>query len=62
MTDGIDHVDRWNPWGVQVMLTGGPDRIYDDAPKPDRRPPVGFVAAVEAAKEAEPLTWDGDNA
>ena len=37
--------DAWEPHPVDVVLTGGPDRIYDDNPKADEsRPPFGFRA------------------
>ena len=35
--------DRWEPYPPDVILTGGPDRIYDDDPKPDTHRPVGFA-------------------
>lgn len=41
-----------------VVISSGPDRIYDNDPKPDLpRRPVGFRPI-----EVEPLLWEGDNA
>lgn len=41
-----------------VELLPGPDRVYDDNPRPDLpRRPIGFRPT-----ENEPLLWDGDNA
>lgn len=52
--------DGWDPPGVEVHFTGGPNRIYDDNPAPPLPSrPVGF-RVVEP--EIEPLLWDGDNA
>lgn len=60
MIDGLAHEDRWHPWGGQPVLTGGPERIYDEAPKPEWRTHVGFVRPSN--NDTEPLLWDGDNA
>lgn len=36
--------DRWEPWRVDVCMTGGPERIYDRDPNDDtQRRPVGFT-------------------
>lgn len=49
--------DRWEPWTPEIRLSGGPERIYDDSPKPEPPlEPFGFVAA----EEPEPLAWEGD--
>lgn len=62
----IDPEDRWEPWRVEIVTTGGPDRIYDDAPKDDKPRPVGFTAHFGRIwlleDEVEPLLWEGDNA
>lgn len=44
----IEPEDRWEPHEPAVILTGGPDRIYDDNPKPDPRQPVGFAPPSHA--------------
>ena len=56
-----EYWDPLDPWVREarphVVLTGGPERIYDDSPKPDKpRPPLGFRIT-----ETEPLRWDGDD-
>lgn len=60
----IEPEDRWEPWPVDIRMTGGPDRIYDDDPKPEWRAPVGFIWRLEdePEDEIEPLLWEGDNA
>lgn len=56
----IEPEDRWEPHRASVCLTDGPERIYDDDPKPDLVcRPVGFAPVV---REQEPLPWEGDNA
>lgn len=40
----IDPRDRWEPWSVDIMPTGGPERIYDNAPTTETVRPVGFTA------------------
>lgn len=56
----IEPEDRWEPYPVHMHLTDGPERIYDDGPKPDLvRRLVGFAPV---AREQEPLLWEGDNA
>ncbi|WP_269304896.1 hypothetical protein [Aeromicrobium sp. HA] len=51
--------DRWEPCEPRVELSGGPERIYDDEPKPNTTRRVGFGIEPEPV---EPLLWDGDNA
>lgn len=52
--------DRWEPCEPpRVEFTSGPDRIYDDDPKPNGTRRVGF--GVDPAS-TEPLIWEGDNA
>lgn len=42
----IDPVDRWEPWDVDLVRCGGPERIYDDSPEPEtERGPFGFIPA-----------------
>lgn len=56
---GWQHAERWETPRADAMLTAGPERIYDDQPKPDRpRTPVGFIS--QAQKVPEPLLWEGD--
>lgn len=51
--------DRWEPWQTpDVHLTNGPDRIYDDDPKPNGTRRVGFGVMPEPR---EPLLWEGDD-
>lgn len=41
-----------------IEITNGPERIYDDNPKPDLpRRPIGFRVT-----EIQPLLWDGGSA
>ena len=54
--------DPLNAWDrcddPNVTLTGGPERIYDNDPKPEPpRPPIGFRNT-----ETKPLLWEGDDA
>lgn len=65
----IEPEDRWEPGGsVQLVNSGGPDRIYDDSPTTDLPKPVGFTARPDHVwrrsedNENEPLLWEGDNA
>lgn len=53
--------DRWEPSEPEVRLTSGPERIYDDEPKPSGVRRVGFGVVPEPA-EVEPLLWEGDQA
>ena len=57
--------DRWTPQTGSVLLTGGPERIYDDKPTEDTPRPAGFgahIGRVLLIDEAEPLLWEGDQA
>lgn len=50
--------DRWEPWPVDLIPMGGPDRIYVE--HDNWRPPrVGFAPPKT---ETDPLLWDGDQA
>ena len=52
--------DRWEPWQTpDIHVLDGPDRIYDDDPKPNDTRRVGFGVVPETK---EPLLWEGDDA
>lgn len=61
----IEPEDRWEPWPVEVIPIGGPDRIYDQKPTTDRPRPVGFTAHLSRPlyieDEIEPLLWEGED-
>jgi hypothetical protein len=54
-----DPADRWEPWPVEVHITGGPSRIYDDT---EAGEPTRFLGFRRTEPETEPLLWDGDQA
>ena len=50
-------------WWAEVRMTGGPERIYDDAPTDPipHRYPLGFAPRAPQHVDA-PILWDGDQA
>ncbi len=56
----IEPEDRWEPWRIDIHLTGGPERIYDD--NPTQEPPRRQVGFFMPEDETEPLLWEGDGA
>lgn len=57
----LNPIDRWESEDTTaVTITGGPERVYDEDPKPSPSYRVGFGVPL-TSREREPLVWDGDN-
>ncbi|WP_235738980.1 hypothetical protein [Nocardioides alcanivorans] len=50
-------IDRWEPYDVDVSITGGPERVYDS----NEAGPTPKILGFTNEPEIEPLLWEGDD-